>query len=623
MYSAYPVAFKSALGIGDEWNFLGATEHGAGPGHAGYTEIAPGERLIPNHLYYSPNKSVYLAFQSDGNMVIRNAAGQTIWNTGTNGKGATQAVLQSDGNLVVYAGGKALWNSQSHGNPGARLWIQDDGNVVIYNKANRPVYVSHTTGGTPPNPTGIVPAITNLVNAPVQTVVRAATGNQNLVVTSVSAGNVPVLGDVMNIVGEAALAPFRLADSIASGQRLDHALVGALKDQLKIIKDVAPYAQMVVSLVPGLGTGVAMALGTGIALAEGKSITEATKAAIRSALPGGPLVQAGFDAALKVAAGENIGKVALEGVRSQLPAEAQKAFDIGLAVVTGEKIQTALANGLASIAPGQLKNIVAAGEKAIATTAGLSDAIKIVGSNEAVQGFKVATGLLSQKGINEKALSAARNALPAEVRQGFDAALKTQVGHTAWLGNIVGAPVMSAVEQGLQEIAKLTPEQQKQLTDYVNLQKLAQLTPAQQKQLVDYAKATAPGPAKQALDPPKRGAAPAPVSAKAPAPLEPPKKKGSAAPGAPATAASGYGPYPRAGTLSAPWGGALWGCGTVDAEEVWGPPIVDMPKHMEWAGRSAVHGSKGRPRKVQGPDGTTYLFSIENGTLTARPSIAV
>jgi hypothetical protein len=64
--------------------------------------------------------------------------------------------------------------------------------------------------------------------------------------------------------------------------------------------------------------------------------------------------------------------------------------------------------------------------------------------------------------------------------------------------------------------------------------------------------------------------------------------------------------------------GALWGLG---GEEAWGPTIVDMPQHMEWAGRSAVHGSHGRPRKVLGPDGTTYLFAIENGTLTARPAV--
>jgi len=54
----------------------------------------------------------------------------------------------------------------------------------------------------------------------------------------------------------------------------------------------------------------------------------------------------------------------------------------------------------------------------------------------------------------------------------------------------------------------------------------------------------------------------------------------------------------------------------------WGPVITRMSRDMDHAGRSAVHGSGGRPRKVLAPDGTTYLFAIENGTLTARPQVA-
>ena len=361
---------------------LGATEHGPGPGRAGYTEIAPGEQLVRGRKYYSPNKSVFLVFQGDGNLVIYPGnGGKAIWNTGTQGHGATQAVLQTDGNLVVYAGGKALWNSQSHGNPGSRLWIQDDGNVVVYNKANRPVYVSHTTGGTPPNSgnvfSDIVEGIADVVTAPVRAVAMVTE-------------SIPVLGDVTRIVSDAASAPGNIATSIASGARLDHVAVNALKAQLKLVKDVAPYAQTVVSLVPGIGSGVAAAVGAGVALAEGQNITEAVKAGVRGAIPGGPLVQAGFDAALKVAAGENVGKAVLEGARAQLSPAAQKAFDVGLAVVTGEKIQTALANGLASLAPAQLQTIVAAGQKAIGTMPGLSNALKSVAPGAATQGFQIA-----------------------------------------------------------------------------------------------------------------------------------------------------------------------------------------------------------------------------------------
>jgi hypothetical protein len=576
MYGAYPSVSRS-LGVGERPpGFLGVVKG---------DRLLPGQQLNLGDELHASNGEGRLVLQAqDGNLVIYAKAGNAIWNSGTINKGAVRAVMQTDGNFVVYTKSNVpLFQTGTNGRYGAFIVLQTDGNLVVY-VGTHFFWQAHTTGWTPPNKSGgIIQAIEHLVDAPVQTVVRAATGNQSLVVTGVSVAKVPVLGDVINIVGEATLAPFKLADSIASGQRLDHALVGALKDQLKIIKDVAPYAQMVVSVIPGLGTGVAMAVGAGMALAEGQSITEATKAAIRSALPGGPLVQAGFDAALKVAAGENIGKVALEGVRSQLPAEAQKAFDIGLAVATGEKLQTALAKGLASIGTGQLKEIVASGQKAISSIPSLSNALKSVTPGAATQGFQIAAGLLSHAGVGEKALAAARNALPADVRAGFDVALKTQEPHVAWLANITNPPAGRAP-------APLEPPK----------------------------RATAPvQAAPQPLEPPKRAAAPA-SAAKAPQALEPPKKR---APGAVVT----YGPYPPRVGLSAPppWNGALWGCGTVDTEDVWGPPITNMPQHMEWAGRSAVHGSKGRPRKVRGPNGTTYLFAIENGTLTARPSIAV
>lgn len=370
--------------------------------------------------------------------------------------------------------------------------------------------------------------------------------------------NIPVVGDVVNIVEEAAAAPFKIAIAIGSGARLDHVALGALKDQLKIAKDVAPYAATVVSLVPGIGSGAAAAIGMGAALAEGRSITEAVKAGVRGAIPGGPLVQAGFDAAMKVASGENVGQVALETARSQLPATAQKAFDIGLAVATGEKIQTALAKGLASLAPGQMQTILAAGEHALTTVPGLSDAIKSVAPGAATQGFKLASGLLSQAGINEKALTAARSALAADVRQGFDAALKTQESHVAWLANVTGTTAAAAA------------------------------APA----------APAPAP----LEPPKRAAAPAPAKPPA-APLEPPKR-------APATAvvAGAYAPYPKMGALSGP---------PPDCHSL-GAPITNMSGGMRHAGLSAVNGSGGRSRMVHGPDGNDYLFALENGTLSAR-----
>lgn len=547
MYGAYPSAPRS-LGVG-----------GIGVGGRIISEtLAPGHHLLASDALTSPNGKGRLEMQTDGNLVLYGPSG-ALWNTGKNG--GVRAEMQTDGNFVVYnAAGHSVFDTKTSGRPGSRLVFQDDGNLVVYER-NTPYWQAHTTGWTPPNPSkGAGTILLDIATAPIHAVAA---------VTS----KIPVVGDLTHIVDEAAAAPGNIATAIASGARLDHVAVNALKDQLRIVKDVAPYAQTVVSLIPGVGSGVAAAVGAGVALAEGQSITEALKSGIRGALPGGPLVQAGFDAALKVAAGGNVAQAVLEGARAQLSPAAQKAFDVGLAVVTGEKIQTALANGLTSLAPAQLQTIVAAGQKAISGAPDLTDALKSMAPGAATQGFQIAAGLLSSTGINEKALAAARNGLSAEVRQGFDAALKTQEKHVAWISNVTNPS--GPAPRALEPPVKKTP-------------------------------AEARGPAPQALEPPKRAAAPG----AAPQALEPPKKR----------AAAVYGPYPsRAGAVA----GLGWQIGVLGPEDTWGPPITTMPPHMEWAGRSAVHGSHGRPRKVQGPDGTTYLFSIENGTLTARPELVV
>ena len=73
------------------------------------------------------------------------------WNTGTAGGGAGQAILQSDGNFVVYdAQGNPGFFTGTGGNPNARLVLQDDGNIVIYTSSDQPVW--DRIGGAAPAP---------------------------------------------------------------------------------------------------------------------------------------------------------------------------------------------------------------------------------------------------------------------------------------------------------------------------------------------------------------------------------------------------------------------------------------------------------------------------------------
>ena len=72
-----------------------------------------------------------LIMQTDGNLVLYDAAGTAHWASQTQGTGNT-ATFQADGNLVVYdAQHQALWSSNTQGATGATLKVLEDGNMVI------------------------------------------------------------------------------------------------------------------------------------------------------------------------------------------------------------------------------------------------------------------------------------------------------------------------------------------------------------------------------------------------------------------------------------------------------------------------------------------------------------
>jgi hypothetical protein len=55
----------------------------------------------------------YLILQTDGNLVLYDAANQPKWATGTNGRPATHVIMQPDGNLVIYNKKAARWHSDT------------------------------------------------------------------------------------------------------------------------------------------------------------------------------------------------------------------------------------------------------------------------------------------------------------------------------------------------------------------------------------------------------------------------------------------------------------------------------------------------------------------------------
>ena len=56
----------------------------------------------------------YLIMQTDGNLVLYDAANQPKWATGTNGRVVTHVIMQTDGNLVIYNNTTPIWASNTY-----------------------------------------------------------------------------------------------------------------------------------------------------------------------------------------------------------------------------------------------------------------------------------------------------------------------------------------------------------------------------------------------------------------------------------------------------------------------------------------------------------------------------
>jgi len=91
------------------------------------------------------NRTSYLVFQRDGNLVLYRQNHNPVWASGTNGRGK-RAIFQEDGNVVVYDDYSAVWASNTNGHPDSQLCLQNDGNLVIYDDG-KPIWASNTNDG--------------------------------------------------------------------------------------------------------------------------------------------------------------------------------------------------------------------------------------------------------------------------------------------------------------------------------------------------------------------------------------------------------------------------------------------------------------------------------------------
>jgi hypothetical protein len=272
------------------------------------------------------------------------------------------------------------------------------------------------------------------------------------------AGKIPVVGKPLKAIVNLGGAPVSLASSILQGERIDQAVLNNLKQQVRDVKTVGPYAQMVVSLVPGIGTGISAGLGAGLALADGQPIDAAIKAGVEGALPGGPLAKSAFnvtvaivqkksidniaiaalplpdaqkkalsitlDATVKMAKGQRIDKVALTAAEKALPTELKPAMNIGIAIAQGANLQKAM---LANVTPEVLIKLAGQGGAVIAVNPAMKAGYATFKDKAGQSGFAVGAAV-SRFQVTPAEVVAIRNKLNPAQKKGFDTALVGHIG---------------------------------------------------------------------------------------------------------------------------------------------------------------------------------------------------
>ncbi|SMC17106.1 D-mannose binding lectin [Andreprevotia lacus DSM 23236] len=110
------------------------------------TTLLTNQFLAKEDYLLSQDQRHQLILQDDGNLVLyRLTDHRPIWASGTNGKAVSKAIMQQDGNFVIYGYPDALWSSRTNGKPNSTLIVQNDGNVVVY-EPSVPVWATNTAG---------------------------------------------------------------------------------------------------------------------------------------------------------------------------------------------------------------------------------------------------------------------------------------------------------------------------------------------------------------------------------------------------------------------------------------------------------------------------------------------
>jgi len=110
----------------------------------GCTTMAGGQGLYPGQSLFSCDGRFHLILQNDGNLVLYQGS-TALWSSSTAGRSSAVAIMQADGNFVIYdSTGAGIWSSGTPSHSGAYLAVQNDGNVVIYSSVGVPLWATNT-----------------------------------------------------------------------------------------------------------------------------------------------------------------------------------------------------------------------------------------------------------------------------------------------------------------------------------------------------------------------------------------------------------------------------------------------------------------------------------------------
>lgn len=194
---------------------------------------------------------------------------------------------------------------------------------------------------------------------------------------------IPVIGPLYSALWTHVTSPLEVGNKILQGVPIDQVALQTLQEQVQVARTVAPYAQMVMQLVPGVGPIASGAISAGIALANGQTIDAALVEGVKGALPGGPLAQAAFSAGKAAMDGESAASIGLKAGEAigaaagvQVSPAAAKALGAGLNVANALQQGASPSRALVGAAIAELpasEQLQAAQELANGNTATLSD----------------------------------------------------------------------------------------------------------------------------------------------------------------------------------------------------------------------------------------------------------